>query len=170
MTENDSFAPGDALHGIEILYVDDEPHRRDEMRRMLMNLAPRRVQIAESGQEALKVVMGTGCSLVVVEHKMKAMDGIELVREIRAASNYPRALIPTLLVGERVGTEIIRQALTVGANHFLVKPISPTKLYERIQWALSDTRPFVVKDGHYVIKPSKMTLPEGASKSDLAAG
>ena len=55
------------------------------------------------------------------------------------------------------------------ANHFLIKPATPAKLYERIQIALGETRPFVVKDGHYVLKPHKMTLPQGATKSDIAA-
>jgi CheY-like chemotaxis protein len=169
MSQGDAFVPGDALNSIEILYVDDEPHRRDVTRKMLMSLAPRRVQVAESGAEALKVVMGTPCSLMIAEHKMKPMDGIALVRELRSAQNYPRALIPALLLGDPVGTDIIKAALAAGANHFLIRPLSPGKLYERMQWALNDNRPFVVKDGRYVIKPLKMTLPDGATKSDFAA-
>lgn len=168
MSQGDAFAPGDALKSVEILYVDDEPHRRDTMRKLLMSLAPRRVQVAESGAEALKVVMGTPCSLIVAEHKMKPMDGITLIRELRSAANYPRALIPALILGDPVGTDVVTAALAAGANHFIVKPVSPAKLYERIHWALSDARPFVIKDGRYVIKPHKMTLPQGASKSDLA--
>jgi two-component system chemotaxis response regulator CheY len=169
MTQDDPFVPGDALNKVELLYVDDASPRRDAMRRMLSNLAARRVQVAESGAEALKVVMGTPCALVIAEHKMKTMDGISLVRELRSAVNYPRALVPVLLLGEPVGTDIIKAALAAGANYFLIKPVTPAKLYERIQWALNDNRPFVVKDGRYVIKPLKMKLPEGATKSDLSA-
>jgi CheY-like chemotaxis protein len=169
MAQDDSFVPGNALHGIEVLYVDDEPQRRDVMRKILMNLHPRRVQVAESSAEALKVVMGTPCNIVVAEHRLKAMDGIALVRELRAATNYPRAIIPVLLLGDPVGTDIIKAALGAGANHFLIRPVTPEKLYDRIHGVLNDNRPFVVKDGRYVIKPSKMTLPEGATKSDLTA-
>ena len=169
MSQGDAFAPGDALTNVEILYVDDEGHRRDTMRKMLTNLAARRVQLAESGSEALKVVMGTPCTVLIAEHRMKAMDGIELVRELRSARNYPRALIPVLLLGDAVGTDIIKAALAAGANQFLIKPMTPAKLYERISWVLNDNRPFVVKDGRYVIKPLKMKLPDGATKSDLTA-
>ena len=69
MSQGDAFAPGDALHNVEILYVDDEPHRRDMMRRMLLSLGARRVQVAETGPEALKVVMGTQCGLVITDRK-----------------------------------------------------------------------------------------------------
>jgi CheY-like chemotaxis protein len=169
MAQGDTFVPGDALHGVELLYVDDEPQRRDVMRKLLMNLKPRRVQVAESSAEALKVVMGTPCNIVIAEHRLKAMDGIALVRELRSAVNYPRAIIPVLLLGDPVGTDVIKAALGAGANHFLIKPVSPEKLYERIHGVLNDNRPFVVKDGRYVIKPSKMTLPGGATKTGLSA-
>jgi CheY-like chemotaxis protein len=169
-TKSTPFAPGDALNGIEILYVDDDSQRRDSMRKLLMSLAPRRVQVAENVSEALKVVMGTQCGLVVCEHRMKPVDGIRFVRELRSATNYPRALIPVVLLGDPVGTDVIKAALAAGANSFLIKPVTPAKLYERLQWTLGDTRPFVVKDGRYVIKPMKMTLPEGASRSDIAEG
>lgn len=169
MSQGDAFAPGDALHNVEILYVDDEPHRRDMMRRMLLSLGARRVQVAETGPEALKVVMGTQCGLVITAHIMKPMDGIQLVRELRAVANYPRALVPALIIGDPVGPDVVTAALGAGANHFLVRPLSPAKLYERISWAISDNRPFAVKDGHYVIKPTRMTLPPGATKAQLAA-
>jgi two-component system chemotaxis response regulator CheY len=170
MSQDGAFKPGDALNGIEILYVDDESARRDSMRKLLMSLAPRRVQVAENGPEALKVVMGTPCGLVIAEHRMKPIDGIQFVRELRMAAHYPRALIPVLLLGDPVGADTIKDALAAGANSFLIKPVTPAKLYERLQWILGDTRPFVVKDGRYVIKPAKITLPEGASRTDIAAG
>lgn len=169
MSQGDAFAPGDALHNVEILYVDSEPHRRDMMRRLLSSLGVRRVMVAETGAEALVVVKGTQCNLVIAAHAMKPMDGIQLVRELRAVGNYPRALVPALIVGDPVGPDVITSALAAGANHFLVTPLSPAKLYERLSWAMSDSRPFVIKDGRYVIKPSKMTLPAGATKPQIAA-
>jgi CheY-like chemotaxis protein len=169
MSQGEAFAPGDALHNVEVLYVDSDPQRRDSMRRMLSSLGVRRVQIAETGAEAITVIKGTQCNLVIAAHAMKPMDGVQFVRELRAVGNYPRALVPTLIVGEPVGPEIVTSALAAGANHFLVTPLNPTKLYERMAWAVGDNRPFIVKDGRYVIKPTKMTLPAGATKAQIAA-
>jgi len=136
---------------------------------MLVALGAGRVQVAESGAEALRVVMGTPCGLIIAEHRMKQMDGIEFVRELRQAINYPRALIPVMLLGDPVGADVIRLALEAGANSFVIKPVTPAKLYERVQWTLGDSRPFFVKEGRYVIKPARMTLPEGATRSDIVA-
>jgi CheY-like chemotaxis protein len=152
MPYSNAFAPGDALRNVEVLYVDDESPRRDAMRRMLMSLGVRRVQVAENGAEALIVLAGSLCGLVIAQHQMKAMNGVELIREIRSVKNYPRALVPTLILGDPVAPNAVAAALDAGANHFLVKPITPVQLYERMEWVLSDARPFAVKDGHYVIK------------------
>jgi CheY-like chemotaxis protein len=153
MNQGDAFAPGDALRSVEVLYVDPDPHRRDILRRMILALGARRVQVAEAGDEALKVVLGTQAGLVVIQHNMAPMNGIALVRKIRAVGNYPRALVPTVILGDPVGSDVLREALMAGANLFLVRPISPAKLYERLSWVLNDPRPFGVKDGHYLIKP-----------------
>jgi CheY-like chemotaxis protein len=169
MSAGEPFVPGDALHNVEVLYVDGDSQRRVAMRRLLGTLSPRRVQLAETAAEALKVIKGTACGIVVAELKMAPMDGIAMVRDLRAAANYPRAIVPVLLVSDPVGTDVIKAALAAGANHFLVKPLTPAKLYERLQWALTDSRSYVVKDGRYVVKTSTMKPSAGAAKSDLAA-
>jgi len=164
MDQEEVFAPGDALRNAEILYVDGDSHRRDAFRRLLLSLGAARVQVAESAKEAIKVVLGTPCNLIIAEHRMTPTSGIQLVRDIRAAANYPRALVPILIVSDPVGADIIATAFKAGANHFLVRPLSAAKLYERIAWALGDSRPFVVKDGHYVIETAKPKVPATAAR------
>jgi response regulator RpfG family c-di-GMP phosphodiesterase len=161
MNQGDAFAPGDALRSVDILYVDGESHRRDSMRRLLLSLGARSVQLTEPGSEALKVALTTICGLVIAEHRTTP-DGIAFVRQLRAVANYPRALLPALIVGDPVGTDIVKAALAAGANHFLVKPLSPAKLYERVAWAMADNRPFAIQDGHYVIKPLPARPPAPA--------
>ena len=84
MGHQDVFAPGDALRKADILYVGAEPQAHNAMRRMLLSLGSGRVQVAESGKEALKLLLGSPCNLIITEHKMSPMDGIQLVRAIRA--------------------------------------------------------------------------------------
>jgi CheY-like chemotaxis protein len=155
MIQEGVFAPGDALRKADILYVDSDLHRRDAMRRMLRGLGAARVQVAESGRDALNVVAGTPCNVVMTEYRMAPMNGIQLVREIRSVANYPRSLVPVLILGDSVGTDVVAAAFQAGANLFLVRPFDAAKLYERVGWAMADSRPFAIKDGHYVILPAK---------------
>ena|ERR1700704_3771197 len=162
MGQEEVFSPGDALRNVEILYVDGDSQRRDALRRLLLSLGVARVQVAESAKDAINVAIGTHCNLVIAEYHMTPMDGIQLVHDIRAAVNYPRALVPILIVSDPVGSDIIAAAFEAGANHFMIRPLHAPKLYERIVWALSDSRPFVVKDGHYVFRVAK---PKGPART-----
>jgi len=165
MTQSDTFAPGEALRDVEILYVDGEPHRRDLMRHLLITLGGRRIALAESGLEACRIFRGAAIGLVLVEQKLPDMEGVALIQVLRATRNYPKALVPMLVVGEATAPETVRAALDSGANHFVVKPVSPAKLYERMCWALADKRAFGVKDGRYVLIASSKQPQAAASNS-----
>jgi PleD family two-component response regulator len=162
MGQDEVFSPGDSLRNVEILHVDGDSQRRDALRRLLLSLGAARVQVAESAKEAIKVALGTPCNLVICEYRMTPMDGIQLVREIRAVVNFPRAHVPVLIVSDPVSSDIIAAAFEAGANHFMIRPLHAPKLYERIVWILGDSRSFVVKDGRYVIKAA---TPKGPTRT-----
>jgi DNA-binding response OmpR family regulator len=168
MAPDDVFAPGDALHKLEILCVDDDSQRGDALRKLLLNLGAARVQVVESAKEAIRAALGTPCHIVIAEYRLTPTDGIQFVRDIRAVGNYPRALMPVLIVSDPVKSEVIGAAFEAGANHFMIRPLHASKLYERIVWALADSRPFVVKDGRYVIKLVRPKAP-GAVAARAAA-
>ena len=107
MGQEDVFAPGDALRNAEILYMDGDSQGRDALRRLLLSCGTARVQVAESGKEAINVVLGTPCNLVIAEYRITPTDGIDLVREIRKVSNYPRALVPVLMVSDPISSDSI---------------------------------------------------------------
>jgi DNA-binding response OmpR family regulator len=159
MGEDEVFAPGDALRNLEILCVDSDSQRGDALRKLLLNLGAARVQVVESAKEGIRAALGTSCNLVIAEYRLTPTDGIQFVRDIRTVANYPRALLPVLIVSDPERSEIIGAAFEAGANHFMIRPLHASKLYERIVWALADSRPFVVKDGRYVIKLVRPKAP-----------
>ena len=170
MSQTTTFAPGDALKDVAILYVDGEPHRRDLMRQLLITLGATQIHLAESGLEASRLFRDKPVGLVLAEHKLPDMEGLVLIQSLRATRHYPKALVPMLLVAESPSPESVRAALTGGANHFVLRPIMPAKLYERMCWALTDSRAFAIKDGRYVIAPPKpmaraaSNFPQSAAK------
>jgi PleD family two-component response regulator len=163
MGQEDVFAPGDGLRKAEIVYVDGDSQRRDTLRRLLLSLGAARVQVAESGKEAIKVVLGTPCNVVIAEYGITPPDRIQFLRELRKVANYPRALVPVLMVSDPISSDVIAAAFEAGANHFLIRPLHAAKLYERIAWAIADSRPYVVKDGRYVIKTAKPKVGPAAA-------
>ena len=110
MGEDEVFAPGDALRNLEILCVDSDSQRGDALRKLLLNLGAARVQVVESAKEGIRAALGTSCNLVIAEYRLTPTDGIQFVRDIRTVANYPRALLPVLIVSDPERSEIIGAA------------------------------------------------------------
>jgi two-component system, chemotaxis family, chemotaxis protein CheY len=138
------------LGSLTVMVVDDSAGMRQLLGSVLQSLGVRHVQAADSGPEALKLARQTKPDLFIIDWEMRPMDGLGLMREIRRASNQPLALVPIIILTAHSSPQVVRTALTHGANQFLSKPVVPQTLMNRMLWALNDRRAFVIKDGHYV--------------------
>jgi two-component system chemotaxis response regulator CheY len=117
--------------GKKILIVDDSPTILMSMRGMLER-AGHAVSNAASGEEAVSVLKGgLKPDLVITDYHMGAMNGIELVREVRKMSNL--RFIPVLMVTTESQQEKRLEAKAAGATGWLVKPVQPDALLQVIR-------------------------------------
>ena len=117
--------------GKKILIVDDSPTILMSMRGMLER-AGHAVSNAASGEEAVSVLQGgLKPDLVITDYHMGAMNGIELVREVRKMSNL--RFIPVLMVTTESQQEKRLEAKAAGATGWLVKPVQPDALLQVIK-------------------------------------
>ena len=117
--------------GKKILIVDDLPTILMSMRGMLER-AGHAVSNAASGEEAVSVLKGgLKPDLVITDYHMGAMNGIELVREVRKMSNL--RFIPVLMVTTESQQEKRLEAKAAGATGWLVKPVQPDALLQVIK-------------------------------------
>ncbi len=115
----------------KILIVDDSPTILMSMRGMLER-AGHAVSNAASGEEAVSVLKGgLKPDLVITDFHMGAMNGIELVREVRKMSNL--RFIPVLMVTTESQQEKRLEAKAAGATGWLVKPVQPDALLQVIR-------------------------------------
>ena len=82
-----------------ILVIDDEQSVRDAFLDALENL-PYVVETASSGQEAVEKVQDEPLSLVFLDLKMPGMDGVEVLRKIRALDDAVPVYIVTAFYAE----------------------------------------------------------------------
>ena len=115
-----------------ILVVDDNADMRDYVRRLLRPHWT--VDVAANGREALKHIAGNVPDLVISDVMMPEMDGMELLRQLRA-SEETRG-IPFILLSARSGEESAVEGLSAGADDYVVKPFSARELVARARTQL----------------------------------
>jgi len=114
-----------------ILVVDDEIGPRESLR---MILKPSyEIATADSGETALKTLPGFNPDLVFMDIKMPKMDGIELLRRIKAID----PTIEAVMITAYASLDTVKNALTHGAFEYLIKPFSRVDLEETVRRALA---------------------------------
>lgn len=119
-----------------VLVVDDS----DTVRRMLRwVLSPLGLRILEApnGVLALETLGRESVHLVVADLNMPVMDGIELVRSIRAIPAH--AALPVVMLTTEARELDVDAAMKAGASMYLTKPSTPTVIREKVLALLEGT-------------------------------
>ena len=86
---------------------------------------------AHNGADALAKLCGMpDCDLIVTDWHMPEMDGMALVKAIRAQPRWREVRI--LMVTSSGVMNTVETALAAGATDFIIKPFSPVALRERV--------------------------------------
>lgn len=120
-----------------VLVVDDS----DTVRRMLRwVLTPLGVRILEAanGALALETLDRETVHLVVADLNMPVMDGVELVRSIRALP--ARAGLPVIMLTTEARDQDVVAALKAGASLYLTKPSTPALIREKVTSLLDEVK------------------------------
>jgi two-component system chemotaxis response regulator CheY len=108
-----------------ILTVDDSKTMRD-MVAFTLKGAGFEVIEAEDGLKALSVLSSASVDLVITDINMPNMDGVTLVRELRAKAAFKST--PILILTTEGGDDKKADGRAAGATGWIVKPFAPEKL------------------------------------------
>ena len=103
-----------------LLVVDDEEANRDLLSRRL-NRAGYSVEIAADGEQALQMIADREIELVLLDIMMPGMSGLELLKLLRAT--YSPTALPVIMVSALNESERVVEALNLGANDYITRPI-----------------------------------------------
>jgi DNA-binding NtrC family response regulator len=106
-----------------ILIVDDEKNIRLTVSQAIVS-ADREVQTAVNGEEALAKLQEKDFALVLLDLKMPGMDGMDVLRWIRA--NRPQ--VPVVIVTAHGTIDSAVEAMKHGAVDYIQKPFSPREI------------------------------------------
>jgi PAS domain S-box-containing protein len=112
---------------VSVLYVEDEEGIRiptvEIMKRWVDNLF-----VAQNGEEGLKIFHNEHPDLIITDLKMPKMGGLEMIREIKSFDKNIR----TIVVSAHSDAEYFIEAIQIGVEGFLLKPVLREKLYDAL--------------------------------------
>jgi two-component system, chemotaxis family, chemotaxis protein CheY len=145
------------LAALKVLVVDDEHTMRKVTRSLLQALGVKTIHEASNGRTGLDAICTHAPDIVILDWRMPILDGADFVREVRSPDTFPLPHVPIIMVtgfGER---SRVMEAVRLGVNEFLVKPVSSKALLARIVSVLSNPRRMVRKGNYYVLEPRRIS-------------
>jgi two-component system response regulator FixJ len=115
-----------------VAIIDDHAPVREALGEML-SVFGFEVERHESALAFLSVMRGRSPGCIVADVRMPGMDGIELVRELRARG----ASVPVVLISGHADVSMAVAAIKAGAQDFIEKPVDDVQLVAAINRALA---------------------------------
>ena len=120
-----------------LLLVDDDPTNQDLLSRRL-NRAGYATETAGNGYEALDVLARQEVDLVLLDSMMPGLSGIDLLRQLR--QRFSPARLPIIMVTALGESDRVVEALNLGANDYIAKPVDFPVALARIKAQLERKR------------------------------
>lgn len=151
--------PAYDLSRLSVLVVDDNRPMASLVRQMLVGfgLSARNCRIATDGASGFMALRAFPADLVVCNWQMAPLDGLDFLRLVRRACDSPRIDIPVIVLSAFTEKSHVERARDMGANEYLAKPVSPSRLYARIVALIDRPRAFVECAAY--VGPERRRLP-----------
>jgi len=124
---------------IKVLVVDDMSTMRRIVKNVLKQIGFSDMVEAENGQDALNKLKVGDIGLIVSDWNMPIMQGIELLRAVRADAELKH--LPFLMVTAEAQKENIIEAVQAGVSNYVVKPFTAEALQGKLEKIFAKAQP-----------------------------
>lgn len=145
-----------ALKELSVLLVEDEAKIRDLLAGVMEKVF-KKVITAQNGEEGLKKFKKFNPNIVITDILMPIRDGLEMSKDIRAIS--PET--PIVVLSAFNDKDKLMQAIEIGINKYLLKPIDMDELIyaiETLAKAKIDSSNLIEIGKNYTFSPTKKVL------------
>ena len=159
-----------AMEGLVVLIADSNPYTRRLTRMMLTNLGIKSTYEAGDGVAALDAIRAVNPDVMIMDWDMPILDGREVMRIVRSPGVFPKPNLPIIMLTDIGLQSRVTAAIRLGVHEFLVKPISPKTLQQRLLGIILNPRPMVRAGKYYIPMPRRrVDLSELLHVADAAA-
>ena len=147
------------IQSLSVLVVDDNQYMRKMVRNLLVNCGIKDIYEAGDGIAALDIIRTVGPDVVILDWEMPLLSGTELVRIVRSPGVFPMPDIPIIMLTGYCERWRVVEAVRLGVNEYLTKPVSAKAIYDRLVSITAQPRPSVQLGDYYGPEPRKLLSP-----------
>jgi two-component system, chemotaxis family, chemotaxis protein CheY len=129
------------LRNLRILIIDDDGFMRRTIRAMLRAIDSFVVTEAEGGEVALALLGNDRPDVILCDIGMAPMDGLQFVKLLRAHPNPLVRETAVVVVTGHAEQTMVQTAAQLNIRGYLIKPISPKQLENRLNAIFRDRQP-----------------------------
>ncbi|MCR5101426.1 MAG: DegV family EDD domain-containing protein [Butyrivibrio sp.] len=156
-----NYKPGFIAKNARILIVDDNEMNL-EVEKQLLTDTKMKVDLALSGEEALEMTLSNRYDVILMDHLMPEMDGIECLGRIRRQTGGFNKQTPIIALTANAGSENRELYARSGFDDYLVKPVSGFQLEELLVKHLPEEKVVLTENGDALIH--EMNTASGYSR------
>jgi len=145
------------LEALRVLIVDDEHTMRKVTRSLLQVIGVKDIHEAGDGQRGLDAICALAPDAVLLDWEMPRPNGPEFMRRVRAPGMFPLPDVPVIMLTAYGERSRVLEAVRLGVNEFLVKPVSSKALLARLISIVARPRPMVQKGDYYGPEPRQLS-------------
>lgn len=155
------------LSKLSVLVADRDYRTATLVQRILFSFGFRNLDITTSGESAMALLRSRPYDIIITELTMSPVDGLTLIKTIRAAKDDERIRrdIPILMLTARTDIKTVSTARDAGVTEFVAKPFSAKTISNRIIQIIDNPRAFV--DSPVYVGPDRRRKglpPEGTAE------
>ncbi|MBV9556137.1 MAG: response regulator [Pseudolabrys sp.] len=151
------------IQQLTVLVVDDNAFMRKMVRSLLKNIGVEKIFEAADGIAGLEAIRQVSPDIVILDWEMPLLNGPEFVRIVRSPGVFPLPDLPIIMLTAHGERWRVVEAVRIGVNEFLCKPVSAKALLERLISILAKPRASVHVGEYYGPEPRKMVAAEEGS-------
>jgi two-component system chemotaxis response regulator CheY len=122
---------------LTVLVIEDQDYIRKLIAQLLQRLGCEKVLEADDGAVGLDILAQETPDLVLCDVRMKQVDGLEFLRQLRSGKGVRDPHLPVIFLTSDSDRTTVLEAMKSEVDGYLVKPVSPADLKAKIIAVLS---------------------------------
>jgi two-component system chemotaxis response regulator CheY len=143
------------VQSTRVLAIDDDYYMRKVIRSLLQANGIRTYYEAPDGVSGLEAIITLTPDVVILDWDLPDINGAEFMRIVRSPLTFPVPAVPIIMLTGNVERETVIEAVRLGVNEFVCKPVSAKTIFERIVAIRVKPREMVRIGNYYGPAPRK---------------